>query len=364
MFFKQQPKSILIICMRRIGDALLITPLIHTLKKNWPTASIDVLVFEGAEQILCHNPDINHIISIPEKQLLFEKIKFLLKLWNRYDLAISTQTGDRPTLSTFIAGHKSIGPYSSHSKWEKWKKFLLSETVDFDSTQTHTVTQNLKLAEKLGFDADYKVKLGWRPQDEVSLIKKCSFNLNKPFVVLHPVPRFKYKMWHQLGWTQVMEWLINNNFQVVLTAGKSPLEQEYTAQLCQNFSSQVTNMSGKLTLSEVSFLLTQASAYVGVDTVTTHMAAASGIPTIALFGPTSPLIWGPWPINCTERQPFKVKGTQHYNNVTLLQSEQPACVPCHQEGCDRHLNSDSLCLTLFPADKVIAALTLPLKIPN
>lgn len=359
MILQSPPHSILVICARRIGDALLTTPLINTLKTNWPDAAIDVLAFEGIEGILRHNSDIRRIITIPEQQPLYQKMAFLWKMWNQYDLAISTQTGDRPTLYAFIAGRKSIGPCTQHS--EKWKKLLLNAYVDFDGANTHIITQNLKLCERLGLAPIYDVKLAWAAKDEVTLAKKCSFDMTKPYIVIHPVPKFKYKMWHQPGWIHVSKWITQQNIQVVFTAGHSLLEQEYIQQICQHLPLNATNFAGKLTLSELAFLLTNASAYVGVDTVTTHMAAASGIPTIAIFGPTSPAVWGPWPVGCRDRKPFQEKGSQQHNNVTLLQSDEPACIPCQQEGCFRHQNSESICLNLFPAEKVVTALKeLPL----
>ena len=43
-------------------------------------------------------------------------------------------------------------------------------------------------------------------------------------------------------------------------------------------------------------LLSQARVYVGPDTSVTHLAAAAGCPTVALYGPTDPRLWGPWPV--------------------------------------------------------------------
>ena len=102
-------------------------------------------------------------------------------------------------------------------------------------------------------------------------------------------------MWAQPGWTQLIQWLIQEKIQVVLTAGNCPLEKDYIGQICHPFPDQIANLAGKLSLSELGFLLSNATAYVGVDTLTTHMAAASGLPTIAIFGPTPPTVWGPWP---------------------------------------------------------------------
>src|SRR5262249_42590856 len=58
---------ILVISLRRIGDVLLTTPLIRSLRAAWPDATIDVLVFAGTSGILKGNPDIDTIIPVPAK---------------------------------------------------------------------------------------------------------------------------------------------------------------------------------------------------------------------------------------------------------------------------------------------------------
>ena len=61
-----QIKRILVISTRQIGDVLLTTPLIHSLKQA-TRSEIDVLVFQGKGAILEGNPDIRNIIEIPER---------------------------------------------------------------------------------------------------------------------------------------------------------------------------------------------------------------------------------------------------------------------------------------------------------
>lgn len=59
------PRSILVICTGRIGDVLLSTPAVRSLKLHWPGAQIDMLVFDGTAGALQNNPDIRHVISVP-----------------------------------------------------------------------------------------------------------------------------------------------------------------------------------------------------------------------------------------------------------------------------------------------------------
>ena len=85
---------ILVVSLRRIGDVLLTTPLIRSLRRAWPQASIDVLVFDGCTGILVGNPDIDRVISMPQRPGSVATIRLLARLWKRYDLAVSTQSGD------------------------------------------------------------------------------------------------------------------------------------------------------------------------------------------------------------------------------------------------------------------------------
>jgi heptosyltransferase-3 len=143
---------------------------------------------------------------------------------------------------------------------------------------------------------------------------------------------------------------------IVLTGGNDPTEMANVEALQQLMPAGTVNVAGKLGFSEVAYLLSKARAYVGPDTVVTHLAAAVGTPTVALFGPSNPVKWAPWPIGYAKREdPYRMIGTQHVGNVLLLQG-QADCVPCMEEGCDRHINSLSRCLQEMSASRVMAAL--------
>src|SRR5205085_49206 len=88
---------ILIVVLRRLGDVLLTTPLIRSLKRAYPDAAIDALVFAGTEDILAGNPDLANIKVMPQRPTIRETLALGARLWRRYHLAVSTQTGDRPT---------------------------------------------------------------------------------------------------------------------------------------------------------------------------------------------------------------------------------------------------------------------------
>ena len=57
----------LVVALRRLGDVLLTTPLIRSVKRAFPQASIDALVFAGTEGILTGNPDLAKILTLPQR---------------------------------------------------------------------------------------------------------------------------------------------------------------------------------------------------------------------------------------------------------------------------------------------------------
>ena len=100
-----------------------------------------------------------------------------------------------------------------------------------------------------------------------------------------------------------------------------------------------------LSFGQLVTLLRDAALYIGPDTSISHLAAASGVPMLAIFGPTNPQRWAPWP-RLAEAQPVQFhrrRPAQTLGQVTLVQSELP-CVPCGKAGCDDHRMSRADCL--------------------
>lgn len=353
------PRRILVVCTRLIGDVLLSTPLIRSLKQAWPHAQVDVMVFEGTEGVLAGNPDIHRILTTPRREPLRSKIAYLWPLWRTYDLSVAVTPSDRARLYGWAAARQRVGLVSPGAKdWAK--RWLLHVREPFDNVHTHTVTMGLQLAAALDIPPAYAVvPPSLSEAGSAALAARLGESgLALPagrFAVVHVSPRFTYKRWHKAGWQALIAWLQAQGLAIVLTGGPDAEERAYVAEIAEGINGPVTDLVGRLKIPETADVIRRSSLFVGPDTMATHMAAATGVPVVALFGPSNPVKWAPWPATW-ERfdSPWTMRGSQRQGNVYLVQGEGD-CVPCAEEGCDRHRRSASQCLDTLATERVIAA---------
>jgi heptosyltransferase-3 len=344
------PARILVVALRRLGDVLLTTPLIHSLRRAHPNAAIDVLVFAGTEGILAGNPDVACVITMPARPTTAETFAFVRKLWRRYDVALSTQSGDRPTLFAWAAGRRSIGLVEGDNVGSRVKRFALSQPVE-TVRDTHRVREMLHLAEAMDVSAVAEV-VAPRGAERPGAAPEG------PYAVIHAVPMFRYKRWTDAGWRELAAGLAARGLAVVATGGPGEAERRYLDGVWSG--ADVQRRDGVLSWPELAALIGGAAAFVGPDTSVTHLAAATGAPTVALYGPTNPRLWGPWPAGGLDT-PWAASGTiQNRRNVWLVQNPQP-CLPCQREGCERHIESYSRCLDELSVAQVLMAADSALK---
>jgi len=333
---------VLVVTLRRLGDVLLTTPLIRSIKRAFPASTIDTLVFAGTEGILAGNPDLADVIAIPQRPRLGENLALAQGLLRRYDLALSTQTGDRPTAWAWIAGRQSAGAVEEDGIVAAVKRLALSLSFPTDGGR-HRVLEVLQLAERLGIPALPDVVC---PAGDV----RSGLIPTHPFAVVHAAPMYRYKRWTAAGWRKLAAALRERGLATIACGAKG--DRGYLDEVWEGCD--VARLDGALEWPELSALIGAARIYVGPDTAVTHLAAATGTQTIALYGPTDPRMWGPWPAGGLDRA-WSASGTiQNRGNVWLVQNPLP-CLPCQEEGCERRLDSYSRCLDELSAVQVLVA---------
>jgi heptosyltransferase-3 len=348
-------RRILVVATRQIGDVLLTTPLIRAAKARWPQAAIDVLGFAGTLGMLRGNPDIAELIETPPRLGWRGTLALAARLWRRYDLALVTQPGDRAHLMAWLAGRQRSGiiPERGGSNW--WKRALLAHTVRSagDRGEIHVVDEKLALLAPWVPSRDRAAPVAAPPASP--LPQDLARQLKPGFVVLHAPSMWPYKQWPVAHFRMLAAALLARGLQVVLTGSGGTRDQECIAPLLElGGPPQLFDASGRLDFNQLAGLLNEAALYIGPDTSVSHLAAACGAPTLAIFGPTNPMRWAPWPGAAGSKpiQWLRSVPSQTVGNVTVLQGS-PSCVPCGRAGCDDHLQSRSDCLVSITPQRVL-----------
>ena len=376
-FSSLKPKKVLFIATRQIGDVLVTTPLIQQARELWPEAEFHFLGYRGKLDMLKGNPDIAELIETSDRPGFGEYLSLFNRLFQRYDLAIVTQPSDRAYFYGLVAAFRRVGVLGGHpqglteqdkakkSKSDKqnaWKKAICLHTVDVDYFGQHVITEKLRLLEVFYKNVQdlFSKPISVVPPAGEALTPVIASQLRSPYVVVHPGPLTAYKRWPLAYWQTLVTWLTQQGWQVVLSASPAKqdlqLNQDIVSLLDEATRENVVDAAGKLSIPQARSLIQGAHLYIGVDTSITHLAAACNIPTVALFGPTPPSNFGPWPNGFIGKQPYQLRArTQTVGNVTILQGPGE-CVPCRKAGCEDRPDSRSECLDLLEPNQVIEAI--------
>jgi len=346
-----RPK-ILVVTLRRLGDVLMSTPLIRTLRRRWPEATLDALLFAGSERILKGNPDLDNIITVAQRPSLAEMLALARRLGRRYDLAVSTQSGDRPTFYAMLASRRRVGLIPTHRSGNWWKRRMLERAVPLGH-DCHRFEEMQALANALGLTLCPETVCPQGSSAEPVAPRA-------PYAVLHATPFEAYRRWNETGWRELVRGLNERGLAVVATEGRDPAEQAYVDSLFGSLD--VIRERGRLDWAGLAALLKGAAVYVGPDTSMTHLAAASGCPTVALHGSTNPQRTGAWPAGGFSKMWDRVGTIQNRGNVWVVQNPLP-CLPCEKLGCENRLDSYARCLDELTAKQVLAAVDQALSRP-
>jgi ADP-heptose:LPS heptosyltransferase/O-antigen ligase len=350
----QRPiERILVVATRQIGDVLLTTPLIHSVRQRWPQARIDVLAFTGTMGMLRGNPDVHQLVESPARLGWSGVWPLVRRLWRQYDLALVADAGDRAHLMGWIAAPLRSGIVPQHGSSSWIKKRLLDHVVVSagDLGAVHTAV------EKRSLFAPWS-ELPGAPEVVAPPAEPLPAQARKwvrpGAVVVHAPSMWPYKQWPMAHFKTLVAALLAQGSQVVLTGSASARDQECVGQL-RGLSEppQLVDLSGQLNFNQLVTLLRDAAVYIGPETSVSHLAAATGVSVIAILGPSNPQRWAPWPARAGAQAIFaRSSGVQQVGNVTVLQGRQH-CVPCGRAGCEDHLQSRSDCLESITPEQVL-----------
>lgn len=349
---KDSVQRILVIKLRHFGDVLLTTPLLNTLKANYPQAKIDVLLYGGTQDMLRENNTVNHAFIVDRglkhagltAQISGEKALFNALKEHHYDLILNLSDQWRAAAyCRLLKPGFSIGfHYSKRDTW-LWR-YCHSTLVDIpNAAERHTVLNNLDILEPLQLtEINTDVTMSYSAQDVERVKQLCQqygmgdYPVNH-YIVIQPSARWKFKTWASESFSQLINHLTEQGETVLLTGGKDQAELDYIAEIIAGCTQteKVINLSGQLALPELAVLIDNAKLFVGVDSVAMHMAAALQTPSVVLFGPSNLNQWHPW------QAPHTLLWAGHYRTL-------PHPNEIDTDTTDRYLNA-------IPVSDVIAA---------
>ncbi|WP_145543743.1 putative lipopolysaccharide heptosyltransferase III [Yersinia frederiksenii] len=349
---KENVQRILVIKLRHFGDVLLTTPLLNTLKANYPQAKIDVLLYGGTQDMLRENNTVNHAFIVDrglkhaglKAQISGEKALFNALKEHHYDLILNLSDQWRAAAyCRLLKPGFSIGfHYPKRDTW-LWR-YCHSTLVDIPNAgERHTVLNNLDILEPLQLtDINTDVTMSYSAQDVERVKQLCQqYGMGDDpihnYIVIQPSARWKFKTWASESFSQLINHLTQQSETVLLTGGKDQAELDYIAEIIAGCTQteKVINLSGQLALPELAVLIDNAKLFVGVDSVAMHMAAALQTPSVVLFGPSNLNQWHPW------QAPHTLLWAGHYRTL-------PHPNEIDTDTTDRYLNA-------IPVSDVIAA---------
>ena len=328
----------LVVKLRHHGDVLLSSPVFQVLKNRAAHVEVDALVYSDTHEMLEGHPAVSRMHLIDRSW----KRSGLVNQARREGALISALAARRYQLIVHLTDHWrgawlaqalrprwSVAPARASRVWN-WSFSHRYPLPPF--TPRHTVETNLDALRRIGVQpgtAERKVVFvpGQAAEDRVRDL------VAEPFVHMHPASRWRFKCWTPERNAALADRLSGEGHRIVFTAApdETPLIDEIVAKM----KSRPVNLAGKLSLKELGALIGRAKVFIGVDSMPMHVAAAMGVPTVALFGPSSEVVWGPW--NVEQR----VLTTSH------------SCRPCGVDGCGGSKVSE--CLTLLDVEPVHAA---------
>ncbi len=347
-------EQVLIVAVPCIGDTLLATPIASSLLARKPGLQIDFLVHEGRGGFLADCPGIRNIVEYENRSTVGSYARMYRSLLRRYDLAISTSSSDRSLQAAICAAgrrYSLVPPYSWTSAWKHWA--VKGPVVRDDSLPVTEL--NLRLVDQMGLPrvGDFllpEFDPAGSPAEQAVLDAR-----QRPYAVIHGMARQTFKEWTLDSWEEVTTHLQRRGLHVYLTGGPAEVDARFAAELCARFDDGVTSLAGRLGFGALTQLLGESEVYLGVDTVTSHVAAATGVPVIVLFGPTNHAKWGPVAkAGGSDRIFDQPGGVRTIGNVTLCKAE----CRCSGNGasCSEKPGGYSPCLQKMSPSIVIEAI--------
>ncbi len=313
-----QSLRILVIKLSAVGDIVLITPSLRALRDRFPKAQITVLVGREGRELLHRCPYIDDLVVFDRAQN--GTIAGLLRMARRLresqiDLVIDFQNN---RISHWL-GRLCGAPHRYGWAGRRWS-WLLSHRAIPPEQPLSPVDHQFRLLQLVGVESnDKRLELWPGPSDQSrvdALLNESWVAQQQPLVAIHPGGSWLSKQWPESYILELVDRLAGISKVRVILIG-SAKERPICDRIHHAARVKPVVAAGRTSLNELAALLGRCSVFIGGDSAPLHVAAAAGIPIIALFGATDPL-----------------RHLPPASSLTLLRTQLP-CSPCYRPKCPR-----------------------------
>lgn len=320
---QQAVTRLLVVRLDEIGDMVLTTPFLRELRRLFPNARITLVVKPAVVNLVALCPYVDEVLAFdPGIRRRFGHLRRHVRacffarrhLWGqRFDLAVIPRWDADYYYAVPLA-------YLSGARWrigcservspekerhDRGADWLLTCAV-LERDPCHEVERNLALLRYLGGTAHANHAELWLDDDDQTfaeaLLREHGWHPGRLLIAVGPAGGSSVlKQWPLERFIEMIGWLQEQyQAQIVLVGG--PGEEELGVRITEGLLPPIINAIGKTTLRQMAAILARAQLYLGNDSGPMHIAAAMGIPVIALFGPSCSHRFGPWTAQATVLQ--------------------------------------------------------------
>ena len=310
-------RTLLLWNLDSFGDFLFTTPLIRALRQGYPAARIELVINQACLPLAATNPHLDELIPIDPRP--YYTGTGLLRLPNalrnrHYDVAVIAEMGVRPAEAGRVVARRLNAGYVVSSN-----AGLLKSLPNFTlppNQGEYWPAYFLRLATHLGLTpVPAQLEVFPTPEDRQSAEKLLGPRGQDPRIAFHPMVAsyaLTTKKWPDESFVELGKLLSSQRpVQIFLTGSADEATAcESLASRMRSTGVQATSVAGQLSLRSTVALYQQLELVVTGDTAALHLAAAAGVPTVALFG-------------ATDERLLSSPG------MTVLKRDLP-CRPCHK----------------------------------
>jgi heptosyltransferase-2 len=289
-----EPEKILIRGPNWVGDAVLAIPAIRAVRERFPSAEITLMVRPWVAGLFTSASYVDNVWSEEKPQGLSAWTHIMKQLRARkFDLALLLPNSFESALMMFLGRiPKRVGYATDGRRW------MLTNCIKPGNKQQHQVHYYLDLVKVLSASVTRPSIEIEATAEERSMARRLLATEGIParagFLVLNPGAAYgSAKRWHEDRFASVADELARDfGMHVVLIGSKN--EQPIAEQIRRSIGARSAVLTGKTTLETLIGVLAESSLMITNDSGPMHIAAALGVPTVAVFGSTDDRVTAPY----------------------------------------------------------------------